>query len=555
MSMRADSGRDVPEGTRVVAWAAFPKGCLAMRVRDALGPLFDDEVFRSAFGVRGRPGVAPGQLALVSVLQFAENLTDRQAAHAVRARIDWKYLLGLDLTDPGFDFTVLTGFRDRLLAHHLEEEILDLLLERLTELGLVAGRGRQRTDSTHVLAAVRDLNRLEFVGETLRAALEAVAVTAPQWLTSWMPPAWQKQYGARMDSYRLPNDENERTQLTWRIAADGYLFLEAAFAPAAPDWLREVPAVGILRTVWLQRFQRTVTGEVQEVAWRGKNDLPPSRARITSPYDPDSRNAVKRGSAWDGYKVHFTETCDAQESNRPHLITHVVTTDATVGDPVVVDEIHDRLHAKHLLPGEHLMDAGYISAELLLTAPSQRGIRVIGPVRPHTRHTVQAAGYGKTSFYIDWDARQATCPNGAHSRYWTEGLDNNQRPAIRIRFATETCAPCPARAQCTSSTRYGRQLTVRPQDQDAVLERVRAEQETKEWKAVYAIRSGVEGTIHQAVTATGARRTRYAGLRKTALAHVLTATAINLIRIDAWWTGQPLAPTRTSHLAALDLAA
>lgn len=553
--MRADSGREVPEGTRVVAWAAFPKGCLAMRVRDALGPLFDDEVFRSAFGVRGRPGVAPGQLALVSVLQFAENLTDRQAAHAVRARIDWKYLLGLDLADPGFDFTVLTGFRDRLLAHSLEEEILDLLLERLTELGLVAGRGRQRTDSTHVLAAVRDLNRLEFVGETLRAALEAVAVAAPQWLASWTPPAWQKQYGARMDSYRLPSDENERTQLTWRIAADGYLFLEAAFAPAAPDWLREVPAVGILRTVWLQQFQRTVMDGVQEVAWRGKSDLPPSRARITSPYDPDSRNAVKRGSAWDGYKVHFTETCDAQESGRPHLITHVVTTDATVGDPVVVDEIHDRLHAKHLLPGEHLMDAGYISAELLLTAPSQRGVRVIGPVRPHTRHTVQAAGYGKTSFTIDWDARQATCPNGAHSRYWTEGLDNNQRPAIRIRFATETCAPCPARSQCTSSTRYGRQLTVRPQDQDAVLERVRAEQETEEWKAVYAIRSGVEGTIHQAVTATGARRTRYAGLRKTALAHILTATAINLIRIDAWWTGQPLAPTRTSHLAALDLAA
>jgi hypothetical protein len=172
-----------------------------------------------------------------------------------------------------------------------------------------------------------------------------------------------------------------------------------------------------------------------------------------------------------------------------------------------------------------------------------------------TRRTVQAAGYDKASFSIDWDAHRAICPEGAHSRYWTEGLDNNQRPAIRIRFATETCAPCPSRGQCTNSTRYGRQLTVRPQDQNAVLERVRAEQTTDEWKAVYAIRSGVEATIHQAVTAAGARRTRYTGLRKTALAHVLTATAVNLIRLDAWWTGQPLAPTRTSHLAALNLAA
>ena len=413
--MRANSGRAVPEETQKVARTAFPKGCLAMRVRDALGPLFDDEISRSAFGVRGRPGVAPGQLALVSVLQFAENLTDRQAAHAVRARIDWKYLLGLELTDPGFDFTVLTGFRDRLLAHGLEEKILDLLLVRLNELELVSGRGRQRTDSTHILAAVRDLNRLEFVGETLRAALEAVAVAAPAWLASWMPKSWQAQYEARVDSYRLPSDEGERTELTWRIAADGYQFLETAFAVSAPAWLSQVPAVSILRTVWLQQFQRTITDGVQEVAWRGKDELPPSRARITSPYDPDSRNAVKRGSAWDGYKVHFTETCDAKETGQPHLITHVVTTDATVGDPVVVDEIHDRLGAKRLLPGEHLMDAGYISAELLLTAPTQRGVRVIGPVRPMTRRTVQATGYDKASFTIDWVARRAICPVGALS--------------------------------------------------------------------------------------------------------------------------------------------
>ncbi|MEU8976695.1 hypothetical protein AB0D11_47520 [Streptomyces monashensis] len=146
-----------------------------------------------------------------------------------------------------------------------------------------------------------------------------------------------------MDSYRLPSDENERTQLTWRIAADGYLFLEAAFASAAPDWLREVPAVGILRTVWLP-VSADGHGQGAGGGLAGKNDLP--------------------------HKVHFTATCDAQESGRPHLITHVVTTDATDGGPVVVDEIHDRLHAKHLPPGEHLMDAGYISAELLLTAPA-----------------------------------------------------------------------------------------------------------------------------------------------------------------------------------------
>jgi hypothetical protein len=241
-----------------------------------------------------------------------------------------------------------------------------LLLERLNELGLVSGRRRQRTDSTHVLAAVRDLNRLEFVGETLRAALEAVAVTAPEWLTSWMPRARQEQYGARVGSYRLPSDESERTQLTWRIAVAGYQFLETAIGATAPAWLRQVPAVGILRTVWLQQFQRTIT-ERGKCPGEGGTTSRPAEHGITSPY---GGNAVKRSSAWDGYKVHLSETCDAQ-TGRPYLITHVVTTDAPVGDPVVVDEIHDRLDAKGPLPGEHLMDAGCVSAQLLLTAPSQ----------------------------------------------------------------------------------------------------------------------------------------------------------------------------------------
>ncbi|WP_235787260.1 IS1182 family transposase [Streptomyces mutabilis] len=528
-----------------------------MRIRERLGPLFADEEFKEAFGVRGRPGVSPGQLALVSILQFAENLTDRQAAHAVRARIDVKYLLGLELTDPGFDHTVLTGFRDRLLAHGLEEKILDLLLERLTGMGLVASGGRQRTDSTHVLAAVRSLNRLEFVGETLRSALEALAAAAPDWMRTSMDPAWQERYGARVDAYRLPTEERERRELARQIAADGYRLLEAVFTPKAPTWLRQVPAVTVLRAVWVQQFTRTVADGEEEVAWRGKGDLPPSRVLIASPYDPDARYAKKRGSAWVGYKIHVSESCDdPEQSQRPHLITHVVTTDATVNDAMVVDEVHDRLTSRGLLPAEHLLDAGYTSAELLLTAPVSRGVTVTGPVRSNnTRQAVRGGGFGKTAFAINWQAKQAVCPAGATSRYWTEGVDNNGRDAIRIRFATATCAPCPVRDQCTRSTQYGRQLTVRPQDQDAVLERVRAEQSTGEWKQRYAARAGVEGTIHQAVATAGVRRTRYVGLAKTHLAHVLTATAVNLIRLDAWWNEIPLACTRTSRLAALDLAA
>ncbi|MEV7995713.1 IS1182 family transposase [Streptomyces sp. NPDC086077] len=543
----------VPDGTSAVAHAAFPKGCLAIRIRDQLGSVFSNEEFREAFGDRGRPGISPGQLALVSVLQFVENLTDRQAAHAVRARIDVKYLLGLELTDPGFDFTVLTGFRQRLLDHGVEERVLDLLLERLAGQGLVSAGGRQRTDSTHVLAAVRRLNRLEFVGATLRACLEALSAASAQWLVSWMDPAWQKRYGARTDAYRLPSERSERDRLAQQIAADGYRLLAAVHTSTAPTWLREIPAVTVLRTVWIQQFTRTVTDGVQEVGWRGKDDLPPGRALIASPYDPQARYSHKRGSAWTGYKVHLSEDCTG--SGQPHLITHVVTTDATANDATVVEAVHDALTTKSLKPAEHLLDSGYSSAELLLTAPVEREICVVAPVRPNsTPQQIRSAGFGKSAFTINWQERTATCPSSRTSRYWTVGLDNNGRDAIRIRFATTTCSPCPVRDQCTRSTQYGRQLTVRPQGQDALLERVRAEQTTKAWKERYAARAGVEGTIHQAVAVGGMRRTRYRGLAKTHLGHVLTATAVNLIRLDAWWTGTPLAQTRTSRLAALELA-
>ncbi|MFF4402961.1 transposase, partial [Streptomyces sp. NPDC001480] len=345
--------------------------------------------------------------------------------------------------------------------------------------------------------------------------------------------------------------------LARQIATDGYRLLESVFVPTAPGWLQQVPAVTVLRTVWVQQFTRTVTDGEEEVTWRGKDDLPPSRAMVASPYDPEARYAKKRGSAWVGYKIHLSESCDDPgELKRPHLVTHVVTTDATVNDAMVVEEVHDRLTSKGLLPGEHLLDAGYTSAELLLTAPTTRGVSVVGPVRSNnTRQSASGGGFGKSAFTINWQTKHALCPTGATSRYWTEGVDNNGRDAIRIRFATATCAPCPVRDQCTRSTQYGRQLTVRPQEQDAVLERVRAEQSTDEWKARYAARAGAEGTIHQAVATAGVRRTRYVGLAKTRLAHILTATAINLIRLDAWWNETALARTRISRLAALGLAA
>ncbi|WP_240204832.1 transposase [Streptomyces actuosus] len=153
-----------------------------MRLRDHLAEVFDDALFTDAFPDRGAPAQSPALLALVTVLQFTENLTDRQAADASRDRLSWKYALGAELSDAGFDFSALSRFRARLAGHGLERTLFDRLVEHCREAGLIKAGGKQRTDSTHVISAVRDLNRTELAGESVRAALEALAVAAPSWL-------------------------------------------------------------------------------------------------------------------------------------------------------------------------------------------------------------------------------------------------------------------------------------------------------------------------------------------------------------------------------------
>jgi len=247
----------VPEVTARAAKAAARKGGypLAMRVRDELVELFPDAEFESGFGRRGQPGWSPGRLALITVLQMAENLTDRCAAERIRFGLDWKYCLGLEIDDPGIDHTVLSEFRTRVVGHGLEEKVLDLLLARLVELGLLGPGGKARTDSTHVISAVRDLNRLELAGESVRAALEALAVAAPDWLAEVIDvPQWSARYTARVDSWRLPASETKRAELALAYARDGYALIDAVYAPGAPTWIREITAVRVLRVVLLQNY-------------------------------------------------------------------------------------------------------------------------------------------------------------------------------------------------------------------------------------------------------------------------------------------------------------
>lgn len=544
MSLNTPLFSVIPADTERVAKAAFPKGNRYLLLRDALGPLFTSTDFQHLFSTEGRPAEDPARLALITVLQFAERLSDEQAANAVRSRIDWKYLLALPLDDAGFDASVLSEFRTRLIHGNAEHLLFETLLTTSREYGLLRARGRQRSDSTHVLAAVRALNRLECVGATLRHALNSLAVVVPQWLLAHSHPDWVERYGPRFLDDRLPESQADREALATVIGADGQALLTAIDADDTPAWLCDVPAVQTLRQVWIQNYTWAMHGTLR---WRTSDGIPPARQFIGSPYDLDARYSQKRTTSWVGYKVHLSESCDA---DLPHLITNVETTVATTADDAVTPTIHAALEQRDLLPTVHLVDTGFIDAELLVESERQYQVDLLGPVRgDYHRQAREGQGFAAQDFTIDWEAQQATCPAGRPSLSWTPAVDKRTNRVIKIKFSMRDCQPCIHRRQCTDAKR--RTITVRPKEQDLALRANRVRQVTPEFRAAYAKRAGVEGTISHGVRSHGLRRARYVGLEKTRLQHLATAAAINLLRVSDWLDERPRATTRQSRFERL----
>jgi transposase len=552
MCLHPHSVEPVPEETARVAKAAFPKGTTYMTMRDELGAIFEDEDFAHLFPRRGQPAMAPWRLALVTIMQFAEGLSDRQAADAVRARIDWKYALSLELADPGFDASVLSEFRSRLLEGGAERLLFDHLLERFREMGLVKARGKQRTDSTRILAVVRGLNLLELVGETMRHALDALSTVAPEWLRGRVREEWTQRYIRRLDDEKLPKSKEERQAEAEKIGADGYELLGDVLSEGSPAWLRQIPAVETLRKVWLQNFFYDQGGNVR---WRTSEEGIPRSARyVNSPIDPDCRYARKFTTSWVGYRVHLTETC---EEGLPNIITDVQTAPAPIADGDATPIIHEALKEKDLLPQIQFVDTGYLDAELLVESKRKYGVDLYGPTRPDYRWQARAKqGFGMQDFQIDWDRKKAICPEGHESVEWMPFVDNRGNDVIRLKFSTTDCGSCPSRELCTQSdAKYPRRrLTIRPKEQYEALQRAREREETADFKEQYARRAGIEGSISRAVRTSEVRRSRYIGLAKTHLQHLLSATSLSFLRVGEWLMGVPKATTRRSPFARLMLA-
>jgi transposase len=252
-----------------------------------------------------------------------------------------------------------------------------------------------------------------------------------------------------------------------------------------------------------------------------------------------------------GYKVHITETC---EDDRPHLITNVDTTIGPEADGAATPRIHAALQQRGILPGTHIVDTGFLDADLLVESQANYGVDLLGPTRLDYHWQARAgAGFDAQQFQIDWDQQHATCPAGKTSLSWTPTIDNRANPVIKVKFSSKDCRHCDHITQCIRSKKRSprRTLTIRPQPQYQALQMARQREATTTFQAEYARRAGIEGTISRETRSMRLRRTRYIGLKRVHLGHILAAVGLNVLRLGEWFLETSRAKTRLTPFARL----
>ena len=482
---------------------------------------FSEQDYADLYSPEGKPGISPVILAFVTVFQFMEKLPDRQAAESLRMRIDWKYALHLPLTYEGFDFSVLSEFRDRLIEHEAEGRVFETLVQAFRAMGLIKVRGKQRTDSIAMLTKVRRLSRLELVVETLRLAVGALIKADREWSGEILPPSWEGRYGERFVMQRYT--EKEWQEYETHIGEDGQWLLTRLDQGGAPADLKDLPEVQVLRTVWAQQF-RAAQGQMVYQDLKTYD----GHTQIQTPHDPEARYSRKRRAEWVGDKVQLTETDD---EGYPHLITDIVGTGSNRTDYEELPHIQQRLVKRQCKPAEHYVDAGYLSGPNLKSSQT-RTIDLIGPlpivVTPQDR---LPDGITQARFQVDAANRRVTCPQGH-----TVGNPTSVGNSLRFQFPKRVCTACELRPRCCTG-KGGRTIGI-----SAYYEQVQAarqRQETEAFKQDYhQHRSGVEGSLSALVRGQGMRVGRYIGQKKRHLQAVFTGCAANILRTARWQAGK-----------------
>jgi len=520
MCLKVQEPWPMPSETEQIGRALMGTESVYRLIGDKLFAELQEKEFADLYPSVGQPGLSPVILAFVTVFQFMEKLPDRQAAESLRMRIDWKYALHLPLGYEGFNFSVLSEFRDRLLAGKAERRVFEKLVEQMREMGLIKERGKQRSDSIAMLTKVRWLSRLEVAVETLRLAVVSLVKVHREWSEEILPPSWEDKYGERFVMQRYT--EQERKEYETNIGNDGQWLLTRLVDGGAPAELQELSEVKLLQTVWAQQFCE----EAGQMVFKELKKYD-GRTQIVTPHDPEAHYSRKRHSEWIGSKVQVTDTDD---EGYPHIITDIVSTDSNLTDYEALPDIQKRLEQRQCMPGEHYVDAGYMSGPNLSNSEGLH-IDLIGPLSSAvTVQDLMTDGLTQAQFQVDALQKKIICPQGHQA---VSPVHTKQ--GLRFQFPTRVCAACPMRSRCCAG-KEGR--TIRISHHYDLMQQARSRQKTQAFKQDYAQhRSGVEGSLSALTRGNGMRVSRYIGQKKRNLQAIFTGCAANLQRTARWLAG------------------
>jgi transposase len=515
MSMQAPFAAEIPEETRRLVEPLLAADSVYRLVGNEIDEVISDEDFLDMYATEGRPAVNPVLLAMVSVFQFLEKLPDRAAAEAVVMRLDWKYALRQELTWTGFHYSDLCNFRKRLLEHGREWVVFERLVTYLRDRGYIKGRGRQRTDATHVIGLVARLSRLELVWETIRVTVRALVDADASWVSKYLPVSFVDSYSQRRWDYRL--SKAKIRQRMGEAGQEGYWLLDQVDGHGS-DELKALAEVKQLRRVLAEQFTRGEDGETKP--------RPPGEAKgdvLTTPHDPEARYGRKGGQGWVGYKLQVTETADEDA----RFITDVEIVPAMRQDNQCLAAIQDRLVKRGIPPRKQYVDQAYMSGRHIADSLT-KGIDLRGYVREG--NTSKPEGFRLRDFQIDVEQRQAICPAGKKQVKWVKAKPGVKNLiAFHVGFGTQ-CQSCPyfGPGLCTHRPN-GRHLGVNAYHD--LIQARRQEASTEAFKEEMNTRAGVEGTVSELVRGHGARRSRYRGRKKNQLQVLFAASAANLKRL------------------------
>jgi transposase len=513
MSLKIAFPSQIPAETARFVEPLLAEDSVYRFVGQQIDQMISDEDFADLYADEGRPGINPVILALVTVFQFLEKLPDRMAAQMAVMRLDWKYALRQELDWQGFHYADLCNFRKRLLLHQREQHLFERVVDYLRAQGYIAAGGKQRTDSTHILGAVRSLSTLDLVQETLHVALCSLISTDAPWTLRYLPASFVETYAPRQ---RLDwKGKAALAEPLQRMAQDGEWLLEQVKRFGTPA-LQDLAEVRTLRRVLNEQFrasratvQYTPTGH-----YRGNY--------LVSPYDLDARRSMKHTTTWVGYKLHVTESI-----GKTRFITDVVVTPAPEPDNQQLQAVQARLIQRNVRPKRQYVDQGYMSAANLAHSMAN-GIDLRGRLLEDT--SGKQAGFRLQDFQVDIARRVAICPAGHQATRFVPAKPNPRNLVDFHIFFGKQCQGCPffGPHQCTDKS-SGRHLGV--SQHHALIQARRREARTDAFLREMCLRIGIESVVSELVRGHGARRARYRGRRKNTLQMAFTASAANLKRL------------------------